>query len=233
MLKSNDLRKATRESDLERPHKIGRGAVRTRGFISVGTPSKTGGDGHIRSRGAMHTRGTAIGTAKVIKSWQILECCDLNWLIEELRDAQDHFPLTVVVENPQRPGGSAFLDCLCTSELLIGDDTLWVLGDGDYTEVVPKPLQHYIKKYEYLNVKREGEQTGAFVNKQDGARADILLPDLVFISDTDAGNLKERLKRWEGSAWAMVLDGPDDFDPSALNLGIEEKPDWLRRWVWQ
>jgi len=208
-----------------------RGAVRTRGFISVGSPSEAG-VGPIRVRGAVHTSG-GTGAQVKVKPWQVLRCPDLSALIEELRAAQDRFPITIVVENPQTHGGQTFLDCLCDGGLLGGDDALWVLGDGDYEETVSESVKNYVKKDAYLNAqrKREGE-SGTFVNKEDGMRASILLPDLAFVADTDAEKLKERLERWEGSVWAVILDGPDDFDPSTfdLTLGIEEKPDWLRRW---
>lgn len=207
-----------------------RGAVRTRGFISVSAPSETGG-GPIRVRGAVHTSGET-GTPVMVKPWQVLKCRDLSGLIEELRDAQDRFPITIVVENPQTHGGQTFLDCLCNGGFLGGDDVLWVLGEGDYEEAVPEALRGYVKKDAYMNIQRKKEGK-AFVNKKDGARARILLPDLVFVADADAEKLKERLERWEGSVWAVILDGPDDFDPSTLDLtlGIEGKPDWLRRWA--
>jgi len=206
-----------------------RGAVRTRGFIPVGTPSETG-RGPIRVRGAVHTSGE---TGTMVKPWQVLKCCDLSRLIEELRDAQDRFPITIVVENPQDNGGQTFLDCLCDGGLLGGDDALWVLGEGDYEEAVPEVLRGYVKKDAYLNTQRkeEGERE-TFVNAVDVVHVSILLPDLVFVADTDAMRMPKRLAKWEGSVWAVILDGPDDFDPSTLDLtlGIEEKPDWLRRW---
>ena len=230
MSKDKEVRERSQEADMGRFHS--RGAVRTRGFISVSSSSETGG-GPIRVRGAVHTSG---GTASpvMVKPWQVLECRDLGELLEEVRDAQDRFPITVVVENPQDDGGQSFLDCLCNAGLLGGGDALWVLGEGEYEEAVPEPLQNCVKKDAYLNIQRKQDGDGAtFVDKEDGIRASVLLPDLVFVGDTNAAKLKERLEKWEGSVWAVVVDGPKDFDPVGLDLklGIEKKPDWLRRWA--
>ncbi|MCK4599828.1 hypothetical protein KAU37_08440, partial [Candidatus Bipolaricaulota bacterium] len=113
------------------------------------------------------------------------------------------------------------------------DDALWVLGEGDYEEAVPEAMRDYVKEDAYLNIQqKEGESKATFVNEKHGARAGILLPDLVFVADTDAMRMQKRLAKWEGAVWAVILDGPDDCDPSTLDLtlGIEEKPGWLRRW---
>ena len=229
MNKNEERRERSQEADMGRFYS--RGAVRTRGFISAGAPPETGG-GPIRVRGAVHT-SSGTGAPVMAKPWQVLECRGLSRLIEELRDAQDRFPITIVVENPQVHGGQTFLDCLCNEGLLGGDGALWVLGEGDYEEAVPEPLQNYVKKDAYLDIKREKQgERETFVNEVNGVRASILLPDLVFVADANAEKLEERLEKWEGSVWAVILDGPDDFDPSTLGLtlGIEEKPDWLRRW---
>jgi len=198
-----------------------RGVVRTRGFVPVG-PREEVSEVPVRTRGAVRTRGE---TAVQVKPWQELKCEELDGLLEELRDAQDGFPITIVVENVQAPEAQSFLECLHKRNLLGADDVLWVLGEGAYKDAVPEALHEFVPESAYLNT-QEGEQK---------ALADTLVPDLVFVSDEDAGKLKERLTKWERRVWAVVLAGPDDFDPSTLKdltLGIpgEDGDRWRRRW---
>ena len=199
-----------------------RGVVRTRGYIPTG-PGEETAEAPVRQRGAVRTRG---GRAVQVKPWQELKCEELDGLLEELRDAQDGFPITIVVENVQAPEAQSFLECLHKRNLLGADDVLWVLGKGVHKDAVPEALRGFISEGAYLNT-QEGEQK---------TLADTLVPDLVFVADEDAEKLKERLRKWERRVWAVVLAGPDDFDPSALedlNLGLPgEKGNPLRR-LWR
>jgi len=197
-----------------------RGVVRTRGFVPVSPPSETEG-APIRTRGAVHTRGEAVR----VEPWQELKPEELGELLEGLRDAQDGFPITIVVEKPQEPEAQAFLEHLHKEDLLGADDVLWVVGEGQYEDVVPEELRKdFIPKEAYLNVQKQ----------EDKAVIDILTPELVFVAATSAEELKERLKKWERRVFAAVLGVPEGFDPetlSGLRLGIEAKPEWLRQWA--
>ena len=198
-----------------------RGVVRTRGFVPVSPPSETEG-APIRTRGAVRTRGPAVE----VEPWQELNREELGELLEELRDAQDGFPITIVVENVQDSRAQKFLDCLHQGNLLGADDALWIVGEGQYENVVPERFRRedFIPEDAYLNVQEQG----------DKAVIDILTPELVFVADADAEKLKERLEKWERRVLAIIVAGPDDFDPSTfdLMLGIpgEEGDHWRRRW---
>lgn len=197
-----------------------RGAVRTRGHIPTTPPEEAAG-GPIRTRGAVRTRG---GPVVKVEPWQELKSEELEGLLEELREAQDRFPLTFVVENPQAQESQVkeFLESL--HKLRGADDVLWALGEGSYKEAIPEALRGLIPEGAYLNV-QEGEQR---------TLADTLVPDLVFVAEAEAEKLRERLEKWERRVWAVVISAPEGFDPkslSELKLGIEAKPDWLRRWA--
>ena len=192
-----------------------RGAVRTRGFIP-GPPSEAEG-APVRARGAVRIRGPAVK----VEPWQELKPKELGELLEELRDNQERFPITIVVENPQAPEVQAFLECL--KDLLEADDVLWVLGEGKYEDAVPEALREFTPENAYLNI-QEGEQK---------TLADTLVPDLVFVADVGAKELEKRLEKWERRVLVVVIGAPADFNPgdlSGLKLGIEAKSDWLRRW---
>jgi len=158
-----------------------------------------------------------------VEPWQELNREELGELLEELRDAQDSFPITIVVENVQALEARAFLDCLREENLLGADDALWVLSEEAYENVIPDDLKDFIPKDAYLNAQEQ----------EDKAVIDILTPELVFVADADAKKLKERLEKWERRVLAVIVAGPDDFDPSTLDLmlGIPgEDGDRWRRW---
>jgi len=197
-----------------------RGVVRTRGYIPV-IPSEERHGEAVRTRGAVHTRREP---AVQIKPWQE-QCEELKRLLEELRDAQDRFPITIVVENVQAPEAQSFLECLHKRNLLGADDVLWVLGEGAYKDAVPKALHEFVPESAYLNT-QEGEQK---------ALADTLVPDLVFVADRELEKLKEWSRKWERRVWAAILAGPDKLtssDPKDLNLGLpdEKGNPWCRFW---
>lgn len=197
-----------------------RGVVRTRGFVPVSPPSEAGG-APSRTRGAVRTRDAAVR----VEPWQELKPEELSELLEELRDAQEGFPITIVVENPQAPEAQAFLKCLHAEDLLAAYDALWVVGEGVYEQAVPEALRELVQQDAYLNAEEEEQKT----------LADTLVPDLVFVADANAEKLEEGLAKWERRVLAVVLAGPDDFAPSALYvaLGIpSEKGDhWRLRWA--
>ena len=198
-----------------------RGTVRTRGYIPTTPPEEeAGAGGPVRNRGAVHVSGAPAGEAT---PWRELGPEELVELLQKLREVQDRFPLTLAVDDMQTADVEALLACLQEENLLEADDALWILGEGEYEKVVPEAMQKVVSRGAYLNVRDEEQQT----------LAEALIPDLVFVTDEDAMKLKERLKKWERRAWAVVVMAPEDFDPetlSDLKLGHESKPEWLRRW---
>ena len=166
-----------------------------------------------------------------VEPWQELKPEELGKLLEELRETQERFPLTIVVENPQAPEARAFLKCLHDQNLLEADDALWVIGEGEYEDAIPEALRKdFISEDAYLNVQEQGDEERAAGVK---ALVSTLVPDLLFVADADAGKLKERLEKWERRVWAVIIGTPEDFDSetlSKLDLGVEARPDWLRRW---
>ena len=194
-----------------------RGVVRTRGYIPT-TSTEASVKVPTRTRGAARARG---GPAIQMKPWQELKPEELEGLLEELRETQDGFPITFVVENPQATQVRNFLEQL--HKLLGADDVLWVIGEGTYHEVIPEALRGLITESAYLNTKEQM----VVVNS--------LVPDFIFIADENTEKLKKRLKKWERRVWAVILACPDDFTPSALNdlaLGIpgEDGNCWRRCW---
>lgn len=199
-----------------------RGAVRTRGYIPAAPPEKAEGT-HVRTRGAVRTRGEVVK----VEPWQELKPEELGELLEELRDAQEGFPITIVVENPQAPEAQAFLKRLYKEDLLGADDVLWVVGEGKYEDVVPEELRKdFVSEDAYLNVQEE--ESKKLVES-------TLTPELVFVAAASAEELKERLEKWQRRVLAVILAGLDDFDPSTLEdlaLGIpgEDGDRWRLRW---
>ncbi len=201
-----------------------RGVVRTRGFVPVRPPEEPG-VAPIRTRGAVRTRGKP-----KVGPWQELKPEELEKMLEELRNAQDGFPITIVAENPQAPETQAFLKRLHEEDLLGADDVLWVVGEGKYDVVLEDLRKDFVSKDAYLNIQEPEDEERAHMK----ALVDTLTPELLFISYSNAEKLKERLKKWERRVLAVILAGPDDFDPSALDLmlGIpgEDGDRWRRRW---
>lgn len=196
-----------------------RGVVRTRGYIPTG-PGEETAEVPVRQWGAVPTRGE---TAMQAKPWQRLTCEALGGLLDELRKEQDGFPITIVVEGIQTAEAQSFLECLHRGNLLRTDDVLWVLGQGAYEDVVPETLRRFVSESAYLNT-QEGEQN---------TLADTLVPDVVFVADKDAEELKKRLRKWERRVWTAIIALPKKPDPDSLpelKLGIEKKPEWLRYW---
>lgn len=197
-----------------------RGAVRTRGFVPVSPPSETEG-ASVRTRGAVRTRGPTVK----VEPWQELKPEELGEVLEQLRAAQAGFPITVIVENPQALEAQSFLECLRNGNLLGTNDVLWVMGEGGYEGAVPEGLQGFVPEDAYLNAQEEKHKT----------LAATLVADLVFVSDAESDELQKRLEKWERRVWAVILAGPDDFDPPALDLvlGIpgEYGDRWRRRWA--
>jgi len=76
------------------------------------------------------------------------------------------------------------------------------------------------------------------VQEEEGEKLveSTLTPELVFVAAASAEELKERLEKWQRRVVAVVLAGPDDFDPSTfkdLALGIpgEDGDRWRLRWA--
>ena len=198
-----------------------RSVVRTRGYIPTG-PEKETAEAPVRQRGAVPTRGE---TAVQAKPWQRLTCEALGGLLDELRKKQDGLPITIVVDDIQTAEAQSFLECLHRGNLLGTDDVLWVLGQGVYEDVVPETLRRFIPESAYLSTQEE----------EQNRLADTLVPDVVFVADKDAEELKKRLRKWERRVWAAILAGPDELTPSALedlNLGLpgEKGNRWRRLW---
>jgi len=216
---------ARREEERRYKEKVGggglysRGVVRTRGFVAPSVPPGTG-DGPVRTRGAVRTAGTAVE----LRPWEKINASDLKSLLDELREALERFPLCIVVDNPQLSDSQIFIACLGEGGLLGPDDALWVIGDGNYEDTISAELRSYISEYAYLNRQ----------DKEQRELADTFVPDLLFTGDTSAAALKERLTEWEGRVWAVIIAGPDDFDPSALGLTLgipgEHGDPWRLRW---
>jgi hypothetical protein len=167
--------------------------------------------------------------------WQELKPEELGELLDELRGAQDGFPITLAVENPQAPKAKAqaraFLKHLRDEDPLGADDALWVIGKGTYEDVIPEELRKdFVTEDAYLNVQGQEDEERAHVE----ALVSALTPELVFVAAASAEELKERLEKWQRRVLAVILGALEGFDPnilSELKLGIEAKPDWLRQWA--
>jgi hypothetical protein len=161
-----------------------------------------------------------------VRPWQELKPEELGELLEELRDAQEGFPITIVVENVQDSRAQKFLDCLHQGNLLGADDALWIVGEGQYENVVPEGFRRedFIPEDAYLNVQEQEHEV----------LASTLTPELVFVAAASAEELMERLEKWQRRLWAVIVAGPDDFDPSTLDLRLgipgEDGNRWRRRW---
>ncbi|MEM4724275.1 MAG: hypothetical protein QXP01_04625, partial [Candidatus Hadarchaeum sp.] len=177
-----------------------RGVVRTRGFVPVSPPEEPGAV-PIRTRGAVRTRGEA----EKVESWQELKPEKLGELLDELRNAQDGFPITVVVDvvaNPQAPEAKAFLQSLHDENLLGADDTLWVVGEGNYEVVVPDDLRKdLVPEDAYLNVQEQESEKRAHVEVE--ALVSTLTPELVFVAAASTEELKKRLEKWQRRVLAV------------------------------
>lgn len=202
------------------------GAVRTRGFIvrreaveEIRTRSSVGG-------GPIRTRGPSTSLTK-LSPWTDIDAEGLAVLLGELREAQDGFPLTLVVDDVSSGEVDSFLTVLHSRHLLGRDDAVWGIGPGEYGDL-SEAAKEVIGEGAYLTPPAGGASGGTSAASD---RVDFLSPDLAFVSVADKNDLSLHLDRWAGRAWALVAAAPHGFCYGSATLADKlEEPKWMRRW---